>query len=40
VAEKDGEKFVIFNVAEPFPEMGFAQKPEMGNQLAEPDVTR
>lgn len=33
-------QFIIFDIPEPFPNVGFAKKPEMGEQLPEPDVRR
>src|SRR5207247_2560355 len=40
VAIQNGEEFVVLDVPESPPDVGFAQEPEVGAQLAEADVRR
>jgi hypothetical protein len=38
VAVHDGQQFIIIDIAKPPPKVGFAEKPEVREQLTEPDV--
>jgi len=40
VTVEDGQKFIVLDVSQSSPEMGLAEKPQMREQLAKPDIPR
>jgi hypothetical protein len=38
VTVQDRDEFIVLDVPKPLPEVSFAQEPEVGEQLTQPDI--